>query len=162
MATFAIPVVLALLMLPLGAVSFDFMPAQQTGEISMTVTYPPGTPIAVTNGYVSHLEDAIMKIDGIKSVSATTGRKPAGWSSVTGGNYAQLNAQMQDGRIKDTNNAIKSVRKLGYLVPGSEFDVAGDNGNGPAIYYSLTGPDESLGPGGRKGRAVPAHGAGCG
>ncbi|HLY01290.1 MAG TPA: efflux RND transporter permease subunit, partial [Candidatus Cybelea sp.] len=149
-ATFALPVALALLMVPLGAVSFDFMPAQQTGEISMTVTYPPGTPIAVTNGYVSHLEDAILKIDGIKSVSATTGRKPAGWSSVTGGNYAQLNAQMQDNRIKDTNNAIKSVRKLGYLVPGAEFDVAGDNENGPAIYYSLTGPDESLGPAAEK------------
>jgi hydrophobic/amphiphilic exporter-1 (mainly G- bacteria), HAE1 family len=149
-ATFAIPVVLALLMLPLGAVSFDFMPAQQTGEVSMTVSYPPGTPIAVTNGYVSHLEDAILKIDGIKSVSATTGRKPAGWSSVTGGNYAQLSAQMQDGRIKDTNNAIKLIRKLGYLVPGAEFDVAGDNGNGPAIYYSLTGPDDEIGPAAEK------------
>jgi HAE1 family hydrophobic/amphiphilic exporter-1 len=91
-----------------------------------------------------------MKIDGIKSVSATTGRKPAGWSSVTGGNYAQLNAQMLDNRIKDTNNAIKSVRKLGYLVPGAEFDVAGDSENGPAIYYSLTGPDESLGPAAEK------------
>jgi HAE1 family hydrophobic/amphiphilic exporter-1 len=149
-ATFAIPVVLALLMVPLGAVSFDFMPAQQTGEVSMTVSYPPGTPIAVTNGYVSHLEDAILKIDGIKSVSATTGRKPAGWSSVTGGNYAQLSAQMQDGRIKDTNNAIKLIRKLGYLVPGAEFDVAGDNGNGPAIYYSLTGPDDEIGPAAEK------------
>jgi HAE1 family hydrophobic/amphiphilic exporter-1 len=149
-ATFAIPVVLALLMLPLGAVSFDFMPAQQTGEVSMTVSYPPGTPIALTNGYVSHLEDAILKIDGIKSVSATTGRKPAGWSSVTGGNYAQLNAQMQDGRIKDTNNAIKLIRKLGYLVPGAEFDVAGDNGNGPAIYYSLTGPDDEISPAAEK------------
>jgi multidrug efflux pump subunit AcrB len=149
-ATFAIPVLLALLMVPLGAVSFDFMPAEQTGEVSMTVSYPPGTPIAVTNGYVSHLEDAILKIDGIKSVSATTGRKPAGWSSVTGGNYAQLSAQMQDGRIKDTNNAIKLIRKLGYLVPGAEFDVAGDNGNGPAIYYSLTGPDDEIGPAAEK------------
>jgi HAE1 family hydrophobic/amphiphilic exporter-1 len=149
-ATFAIPVVLALLMLPLGSVSFDFMPAQQTGEIAMTVTYPAGTPIAVTNRYVSRLEDAIMKIDGVKSVSATTGRKPAGWSSVTGGNYAQLNAQMQDSHIKDTNSAIKVIRKLGYLVPGSEFDVAGDNGNGPDIYYSLTGPDEAISPAAEK------------
>jgi HAE1 family hydrophobic/amphiphilic exporter-1 len=145
-ATFVIPVVLAGLMLPLGSVSFDFVPAQQTGEIAMTVSYPPGTPIAVTNGFVSRLEDAIMKIDGVKSVSATTGRKPAGWSSVTGGNYAQLSAQMADNRIKDTNNAIKTIRKLAYLVPGSEFSVAGDNGNGPDIYYSLTGPDDAIGP----------------
>ncbi len=91
-----------------------------------------------------------MKIDGVKSVSATTGRKPAGWSSVTGGNYAQLNATMQDNRIKDTNNAIKQIRKLGYLVPGAEFNVAGDNGNGPAIYYSLTGPDDAIGPAAEK------------
>jgi HAE1 family hydrophobic/amphiphilic exporter-1 len=149
-ATFVMPVALALLMLPLGSVSFDFMPAEQTGEISMTVSYPSGTPIAVTNRYVSKLEDAIMKLDGVKSVSATTGRKPAGYGSVTGGNYAQLNATMQDNRIKDTNNAIKQIRKLGYLVPGAEFNVAGDNGNGPAIYYSLTGPDDAIGPAAEK------------
>jgi HAE1 family hydrophobic/amphiphilic exporter-1 len=149
-ATFALPVVLAALMLPLGSVSFDFMPAEQTGEIDMTVTYPPGTPIATTNRYVSALEDAIMKIDGMKSVSATTGRKPAGWSHVSGGNFAQLNATMQDNRIKDTNKTIKTIRQLAYLVPGAEFSVAGDNGNGPAIYYSLTGPDDAIGPAAEK------------
>ena len=97
----------------------------------MKVTYPAGTPISVTNGHVSKLEDAILKLPGIKSVSATTGRKPAGWSSVIG---RQLRAaQRDDGRqahIKDTNQTIKLVRKLGYLVPGGEFNVAGDNGNG--------------------------------
>ncbi len=149
-ATFAVPVVLVALMLPLGSISTDFMPAQQDGEIDMSVTYPAGTPIATTNRYVSGLEDAIMKMDGIKSVSATTGRKPSGWGSVTGGNYAVLHAMMQDNRIKDTNATIREIRKLGYLVPGAEFDVAGDNGNGPAIYYSLTGPDDALGPAAEK------------
>jgi hydrophobic/amphiphilic exporter-1 (mainly G- bacteria), HAE1 family len=149
-ATFALPVVLTLLILPLGSVSFDFVPAQQTGEIDMTVTYPPGTPIATTNRFVAHLEDAIMKLDGMKSVSATTGRKTAGWSSVTGGNFAQLNATMQDNRIKDTNKTIKKIRQLGYLVPGAEFDVAGDTGNGPDIYYSLIGPDDQIAPAAEK------------
>ncbi|HEY2474057.1 MAG TPA: efflux RND transporter permease subunit [Candidatus Cybelea sp.] len=149
-ATFALPVVLALAMLPLGSVNFDFVPAQQTGEIDMTVTYPSGTPIAVTNGHIAQLENAILKIPGIKAVSATVGRKPAGWSSVTGGNYAQVNAQMADNRIKETNKTIKIIRKLGYLVPGGEFDVGGDNGNGPDIYYSLTGPDDQIGPAAEK------------
>jgi hydrophobic/amphiphilic exporter-1 (mainly G- bacteria), HAE1 family len=148
--SFALPVVLAVLMLPLGSVSFDFFPAQQDGEIDMSVTYPPGTPIAMTNNYVVKLEDAIMKIDGVKSVSATTGRKPEGWGSVTGGNYANLTAQMLDDRIKDTNKTIEKIRKLAYLVPGAEFDVAGDNGNGPAIYYSLTGPDDEIGSAAKK------------
>jgi HAE1 family hydrophobic/amphiphilic exporter-1 len=150
LTTLALPVVLTLLILPLGSISTDFVPASQDGEIDMTLTYPPGTPIATTNRYVDRLEEAIMKIDGIKSVSATTGRKPAGWSSVTGGNYAQLNAQMEDNRVKDTNKAIKEIRKLAYLAPGGEFDVAGDSGNGSPINYSIIGPDNELGPAAEK------------
>jgi HAE1 family hydrophobic/amphiphilic exporter-1 len=150
-ATFALPVVLALMMLPLGTVSFDPFPAQQTGEIDMTVTYPPGTPIATTNRYVTNLEHAIMKLSGVKSVSATVGRKQAGWSSFTGGNYAQMTATMQDGRIKDTNKTIAKIRKLAYLLPGGEFDVAGDTGNnGADIQYSITGPDNAIGPAAEK------------
>ena len=53
---------------------------------------------------------------------------------------------MEDNRIKQTNATIKKIRALGYLVPGAEFNVGGDNSNGPAIYYSLTGPDEAIGP----------------
>jgi hydrophobic/amphiphilic exporter-1 (mainly G- bacteria), HAE1 family len=139
-----------LFVLPLGAVSFDFVPATQDGEIDMTVSYPPGTPIAMTNRYVIGLERAIMKIRGMKSVSATTGRKPAGWGSVTGGNYANLNAQLKDDYIKDTNKTIPLIRKLAYLVPGGELDVAGDSGNGPDIYYSLVGPDAEIGPAAEK------------
>jgi HAE1 family hydrophobic/amphiphilic exporter-1 len=148
--TFALPVLLLLAMLPLGSVSFDFVPATQDGEINMSVTYPPGTPIATTNRRVVQLEDAIMKINGIKSVSATTGRKPAGWGSVTGGNYANLNAQMLKGRYKETNATIAKIRKLAYLLPGAQLDVAGDSGNGPDIFYSLTGPDQKIGPAAEK------------
>jgi HAE1 family hydrophobic/amphiphilic exporter-1 len=116
----------------------------------MSVTYPPGTPIATTNRYVMQLEDAIMRLDGIKSVSATTGRKISGQGSVTGGNYAQLTAQMEDSHIKDTNSTISRIRALAYLVPGAEFDVAGDSGNGPDIFYSVTGPDAAIGPAAEK------------
>jgi HAE1 family hydrophobic/amphiphilic exporter-1 len=151
MVTFALPVLLAIVMLPLGQVSFNPFPSQQTGEIRMAVTYPPGTPIATTNRYVTQLEDAIMKIDGVKSVSATTGRKSAGYDDFTGGNYAQLSAAMQDDRIKDTNKTIAKIRQLAYLVPGGELDVSSDSGNGGAdIQYSITGPDNEIGPAAEK------------
>ncbi len=151
LATFAVPVAAALIMLPLGGVSFSPFPAQQTGEITMTVTYPPGTPIATTNGYVTQLEEAIMRLDGVKSVSATVGRKQAGWSSFTGGNYAQLSAAMQDNRIKDTNATIARIRRFAYLVPGGVLAVAGDTGNGGSdLQYSITGPDAAIGPAAEK------------
>ncbi|HEY8313575.1 MAG TPA: efflux RND transporter permease subunit [Candidatus Baltobacteraceae bacterium] len=145
-----LPVVLAGAMVLLGGISTDFLPAQQDGSIGMTVTYPPGTPIATTNKYVVRLEKAAMQIDGIKSVSSTVGRKQSGHGSVTGGNYATLNAQMADDRIRDTNKASDAIRKLAYLVPGAQFEVAGDSGNGSAIFYALTGPDDQIGPAAEK------------
>ncbi len=146
--TFAIPAALALAFVALGPVNFDFVPQVQTGEINMTVTYPPGTPLATTEKFVSALEDEIMKIDGIKSVSSTTGRKPEGWGNAIGSNYAKLNAETLDTRRGDTYKIIDQIRKLGYLVPGSDFQVSGDSGGGSGaeIFYSLSGPEDAIGP----------------
>ena len=143
--TFAMPVALAAAMFSLG-VSFDFVPATQTGHINMTVTYPPGTPIATTDRYVTRLENAILKLDGIKDVSSTVGRKPSGWGSSTGGNYAQLGANMLDNRRGDTNKTIPKIRDLAYLVPGGQLQVAGDSGggSGASIFYSLSGPEDEI------------------
>jgi multidrug efflux pump subunit AcrB len=149
-ATFALPVVAAIVIGLLGGVNFDFFPAQQTGVISMTVSYASGTPIDTTNRFVGQLENAIMKLPGIKSVSSTVGRKPAGFSGITGGNFAQLTAQMDDNQIKDTNKTIATIRKLGYLVPGAQFEVAQDSGNGAAVQYSMTGPEDQIGPAAEK------------
>ncbi len=151
-ATFALPIALAILLPLLGPVDFDFVPQVQTGEISMTVTYPPGTPIATTSKYVSALEQGIMKVDGIKSVSSTVGRKPQGWGSAIGDNYARLNAQTLPERRHDTYKIIDQVRKLAYLVPGGDFQVAGDSGggSGASIFYSLSGPEDAIAPAAEK------------
>ena len=149
-ATLVLPLVVGAAMWALGGVSFDFMPQQQDGAINMTVTYPPGEPIATTNKYVVRLEDAIMKLPGVKSVSSTVGMKPSGYGVSTGGNYARLNAQMDDAHIKDTNTTSANIRKLAYLVPGGELQVAGDSGGGSAIFYALTGPEDELGPAAEK------------
>jgi multidrug efflux pump subunit AcrB len=152
LATFAIPVALAIALPLLGPVNFDFVPQIQTGEIDMTVTYPPGTPLQTTAKYVNALEDAIMKIDGIKSVSSTVGRKPQGWSSAIGDNYARLNAQTLPERRHDTYKIIDQVRKLGYLTPGGVFEVSGDSGggSGATIFYSISGPQDLIGPAAEK------------
>ncbi len=149
-ATFVLPLIVGAGAWALGGVSTDFMPQQQDGAINMTVSYPPGTPIATTDKYVVSLEDAIMKIPGVKSVSSNVGLKRSGYGMSRGGNYAMLNAQMEDAHIKDTNKAAAQIRKLTYLVPGGELQVAGDNGGGSAIFYALTGPEDELGPAAEK------------
>jgi len=104
--TFALPIAVAALMMTLGPISFDFVPQVQNGEISMSVTYPQGTPLQTTSKYVSALEGGIMKIDGIKSVSSTVGRKPQGWGSAIGDSYSRLDAQTLPERRHDTYKII--------------------------------------------------------
>lgn len=146
LATFGLPIALAILLPLLGPIDFDFVPQVQNGEISMSVTYPPGTPLQTTAKYVGALEDNIMRIDGIKSVSSTVGRKPQGWGSAIGDNYARLDAQTLPERRHETYKIIDKIRKLGYLVPGGEFQVSGDNGggSGATIFYSLSGPSDEI------------------
>jgi len=153
-ATLVLPIVTGLIMWSLGGVSFDFFPAQQTGVIDMTVSYTPGTPIATTDRYVTQFEDALMKLKWIKSVSSTVGRKPSGFGSTTGGNYAQLTAEVQDGHYKETNNVVRQIRNMAYLLPGGDLqvnqDTGGGGGGGGAIFYSLTGPEDEIGPAAEK------------
>ena len=161
-ATYVLPVGLAVVFFALGGINFDFFPAQQTGVINMTVSYPSGTPIATTDRFVTNLEDALLKIKDMKSVSSTVGRKPAGFGAVTGGNFAQLTAQVQDGHYKETNAIVNQIRKMAYLVPGGDLQVSqesGGGGGGSAIMFSITGPDDQIGPAAEKAakflRTVP-------
>ena len=146
LVTFALPIALAIFLPMLGPIDFDFVPQVQTGEISMSVTYPPGTPLQTTSKFVTALETGIMKIDGIQSVSSTVGRKPQGWGSAIGDNFARLDAQTLPQRRHDTYKIIDKIRKLGYLVPGGEFQVSGDSGggSGATIFYSLSGPSDEI------------------
>ncbi|MBV9333877.1 MAG: efflux RND transporter permease subunit [Candidatus Eremiobacteraeota bacterium] len=152
LATFGLPIALSAVLVALGPIDFDFVPQVQSGEISMTVTYPPGTPLQTTSKYVTALEDGIMKLDGIKSVSSTVGRKPQGWGSAIGDNYARLDAQTLPERRHDTYKIIDQIRKLSYLVPGGVFQVSGDNGggSGATIFYSLSGPESEIAAGAEK------------
>jgi multidrug efflux pump subunit AcrB len=147
-ATFAIPLVLAIAMPLLGKVETDFVPSMQTGEITMTLTYPPGTPLHVTAERVQRLVRGILAIPGIRSVSATAGQKPFGYEDLTGGNYAELHAQVAADQRNRTDAIIERIRQLSSLVPGADLQVSGESGSGSgvALSYALMGPESEIGP----------------
>jgi HAE1 family hydrophobic/amphiphilic exporter-1 len=151
-ATYILPVVAGLVAWSLGGVNFDFFPAEQTGVIRMTVNYPTGTPIATTDRYVTRFEDALLKIKDMKSVSSTVGRKRSAFGSTTGGNFAQLTAQVKEGHYQETNGIVRQIRTMGYLLPGGDLQVNQENGGGggSAILFALTGPEDAIGPAAEK------------
>jgi HAE1 family hydrophobic/amphiphilic exporter-1 len=162
MATILLPAITGLIMWSLGGINFDFFPAQQTGVINMTVSYPSGTPIATTDRFVANFEDALMKIKDMKSVSSTVGMKPSGFGSTIGGNFARLTAQVKDGHYGETNGIVKQIRGMANLLPGGDLQVNQETGGGggpSAIFYAITGPEDEIGPAAEKAakflRTVP-------
>ena len=134
-AAAGVSVVLALLLFLVTAtgrtVSSEFIPSTQTGDVSMTLTYPVGTPLWKTQATIDRIERHILAIPGVASTFTRSGSKPAGWGSTVGGNVGRLHASMDKKRRGETNRAIAEMRKLGYLAPGGAvFTVAGDGGNG--------------------------------
>jgi len=151
-ATYVLPVVAGLVAMSLGSVNFDFFPAEQTGVINMSVSYPSGTPIATTDRYVTQFEEALLKIKDMKSVSSTVGRKPTAFGGTTGGNFAQLTAQIKEGHYQETNGVVRQIRNMGYLLPGGDLQVNQENGGGggSAIIFAITGPEDAIGPAAEK------------
>jgi len=130
-----------------GAVQSEFIPSSSTGSIDGTLTYHPGTPIAVTTAGMDRLEAAIAKIPYVESVITTVGTKPAGFGETTGGFTGNLTIELDKSHRAATNDVARQIRTLTSLVPGAVLTVAaegGSAGGSDPIYYTLSGPEDQI------------------
>jgi HAE1 family hydrophobic/amphiphilic exporter-1 len=137
----------AIALVPLGFIGSEFVPSSSTGALTGSLQYPVGQPLATTARAMAKLEKALLAIDGVESVLSTVGDKAAGFTNVTGGHVAQFTVILAKDRRRDTERALADARKLGYLVPGAEYEIAtegGGGGGGSPIQFNLSGPDASL------------------
>jgi HAE1 family hydrophobic/amphiphilic exporter-1 len=130
----------------LGLVQSEFIPAEPSGDIPMTVTFPAGAPLALTQARIDALEAGILTVPGVEHTISTTGSKPSGYSSTLAGNVARLTATMRKDRRRETQRAVEDIRKLEYLVPGSRFTVSQttSGSGGSQINYTLSGPEDTI------------------
>jgi HAE1 family hydrophobic/amphiphilic exporter-1 len=139
--------IVALLMVTQRGIESEFIPTTQDGSIYMTLTYPTGTPLTKTQAATDLLESKIIAVDGVQKVITTTGLKPSGFGSTIGGNYARMYAGLDKSRRRETNRAVRDLRKLSSFVPGAVFTVAGEGGGGGGgspIFYTLSGPEDVI------------------
>jgi HAE1 family hydrophobic/amphiphilic exporter-1 len=117
-------------------VPFEFQPQTDFGFAIVSLTYPAGTPIAVTAAAERRLETAILPMDGVLSVNGTAGHK----HGTRGGYVGEMYITIDDKKRHNEDKIIEAVKKLGYLVPGARIDVAhGDTGGQAPIQYTLSG-----------------------
>jgi HAE1 family hydrophobic/amphiphilic exporter-1 len=137
----------AIALVPLGFIGSEFVPSSDTGALSGSLQYPVGQPLATTVRAMDKLEVSLLKIDGVKSVLSTVGAKELGFTDLTGGHVAQFTVVLAKDRRRETNRALADARKLGYLVPGANYQIAaegGSGGGGSPIQFNLSGPDSAL------------------
>jgi HAE1 family hydrophobic/amphiphilic exporter-1 len=137
----------AVALVPLGFIASEFVPASNTGALDGSLQYPVGQPLAVTVRAMSKLEASLLRIDGVESVLTTAGSKSNGFTDVTGGNLAQFTVILNKNRRRETPRVLAAARKLDYLVPGADYEIAtegGGGGGGSEIVFNLSGPDAAL------------------
>jgi HAE1 family hydrophobic/amphiphilic exporter-1 len=121
----------------------EFQPYTEWGEAVVTVQYPAGTPLGVTQAGVTRLTNAFEKMKGVRSVSSTVGRGSNGFSDVIGGHMAEVRVHIFDDQRHEEHKIVAAAERLGYLVPGARISAAGaQNAGAPPIVYTITGPPD--------------------
>jgi hydrophobic/amphiphilic exporter-1 (mainly G- bacteria), HAE1 family len=139
-----VALLISAMMLPvLGLVQSEFIPSSSTGSIQETLTYRAGTPIETTSAAVDKLDAGIMKLPYVQATLSTVGVKPAGYGETTGGFVAKMTTELDKNHRGATNDTIKAIRALAYLVPGGVLTVAGEGSTEP-IFYTLSGPEDQI------------------
>jgi HAE1 family hydrophobic/amphiphilic exporter-1 len=137
----------------LAAMSFnvqtEFVPDAKNGQIHGDVTFPVGTPLAVTEAALQRIETQVLTVPHVDTVRTYAGSKPDGWGSTNGGFVGQFNITLQKAHRADQDAVTAQLRTvLPQLAKGAEVTVSGRGGGGSGlpISYTLSGPENVIQP----------------
>lgn len=129
----------------------DLFSAEDYSYFQIDITMPNGTPLAVTDAFVSAYEQVITsKIPSgeILSVSSTIGSSTGQTGSSSGSGTAQLTvdlAEVDEGRVKSIDSIIEEIYWETYAIAGAEEVLFRKAQNGPptaaALSFRLSGDD---------------------
>ncbi|HTV72913.1 MAG TPA: efflux RND transporter permease subunit [Candidatus Acidoferrales bacterium] len=139
----ALLVASAIALVPLGFIGSEFIPSSDSGVVSGSLTYPVGTPLAVTEAGLERLTRQIMKVDAVDSVMSSAGSKPEGFSDIVGGYLGNLTVTLDKHRRRETDRVTTQLRTLGWVVPGATLDVSKE-GSADPISFTISGDENKI------------------
>jgi HAE1 family hydrophobic/amphiphilic exporter-1 len=112
---------LALALIPLGVVGFEFIPAVDRGEMFLTVSYPTGTPLEETRRGVLAVEQVVDRVSDLSAETALAGSYQGNLSGyINDGATGQLHIFLKPGRAHATAYwAAALQRDAARAVPGA-------------------------------------------
>jgi HAE1 family hydrophobic/amphiphilic exporter-1 len=133
------------------AVQGEFIPDIPNGQIHSDLTYPVGTPLAVTEATLVRMEQMVLHTfpDDVDTVRTYAGNKPDGFGETDGGFVGQFNVTLKKDRRRQQDAIVKRLRTLlPPLALGAEVSVSGRSGGGSGlpISFTLSGPADVIQP----------------
>jgi HAE1 family hydrophobic/amphiphilic exporter-1 len=106
---------------PSGIVGFDFVPAQDRGEIFVRLDFPGGTPLATTRAAVRSIEREVDALPDVRSEYALAGasQSPDG-DYIVDGAVGQLDVHLKSDRSHPTDYWVERIHSIAVrLAPAA-------------------------------------------
>lgn len=111
--------VLALLLIPLGIVGFEYMPPVDRGEVYVTIGFPTGTPLTQTQAAVVQADQIVDRIPDLQSETSMAGAYQGAISGyINNGAIGQIHVFLKDRRAHPTSYWVDTLRaRIARLLP---------------------------------------------
>lgn len=138
----------SLALIPL--VGAEFMPAMDSGEISINIETDKGSNIASTDEVSRQVEERLHSIPEVELIFSSVGSSSVmlmGSGSHTDVSTMYVKLCPRDERVKDVNQMTDDIRQLMTDIPGAKIEVSGMDTSGgmmsgsSAITIQVTGDD---------------------
>ena len=114
--------VLALVLIPLGIVGFEYMPPVDRGELFITINYPTGTPLTTTTAGVRRAEAIVDRARDLESETSMAGAyQVAGTGYINNGAVGQIHIFLNDNRRRSTQSWAQTLAgEIGRALPHAQ------------------------------------------
>jgi len=117
--------VLALILIPLGIVGFEYIPPIDRGEVYVTLTYPTGTPLQTTRAGVLAVERLVDASPDARAETALAGAYEGNLAGfVNAGAIGQLHVFLKTTRGQTTEQWARGLQRDAGRVAGGATIVA--------------------------------------
>ncbi|MBV9972208.1 MAG: efflux RND transporter permease subunit, partial [Candidatus Eremiobacteraeota bacterium] len=119
----AASLVIALLLVPLGLVGFEFIPAVDRGDVTVQISYPVGTSITTTQHGILALEQLIVKMPQVAAETALAGSYQAEFGGfVAQGFVGQVHVYVKVGKHQTSAGWIADMLPRAHqLLPNTQI-----------------------------------------
>jgi HAE1 family hydrophobic/amphiphilic exporter-1 len=144
----AAAVIFSVLLVPLGAVGFEFMPPVDRGEVFVQMTYPTGTPLSAVNAAIAQMAARFAKLADVQSQTALAGGTQSNFGGqIVQGSVGQIHVFLKPNRRRPTDYWARVLGNIGSQVaPGARIvaipATGTGGGNAQPIDYLITSTDD--------------------